>query len=705
MKRHLISPVVALCVMLAAMLVPSRIAAAADPQQTANNQNKFALLIGIDDYISKRLEKLDGCENDAKDMRQLLTSRFGFPDDDKHIKILLSRQATRQAIVDAFKAQLIENAKAHPNAICVFHYSGHGSQVPDMNGDEEDGLDETLVPVDSRQPDHYDLTDDDLEDLINQLGQYTKNITVITDCCHSGSNVRDATVSVRLRKAETDDRPQPPQKPKDAKSAAPAVYVSMAGCLPNETAGESDTDTPQGERANGLLTRNLIDALAQANAGTTYRDLWGAVATGVTGNRSNQHPQIEGDIDRFIFGDATDRADPYIAVSEVTDKNITIAAGSLQGIDPGTLVAFYKHEATQLRGNKDLLAVASAKDCNALSATIERPAGIDQETLKTAKAKIVTPHFGAGPLNVTAFNAVAGEKDSASWKEFTRGLTGSVDPKLVKIASNSADPFKTRDAGSWDMSVVKDTYSNFQQEKTAAGTREVKGNGYFIATKDGAPLFDVWVDENDPHAADTIAGALEKGARQQRVLALDNQVSPLKGALKIEVLKVTPLGKDEWGEPTFKEDPVPGNQLVPTVHVGDKLRLKLTNTTDENIYLAILAIETSGSIAVLYPPDNAKYPLPAHGTFRWPTQKRLLTIKPPLGVETLKFIVTTKPADFTILGQAGVSRAAASGPGTALEELFRRSVGGQTTRDLGVSDEDSNSLDEWTTTTLRLVIR
>lgn len=32
-----------------------------------------------------------------------------------------------------------------------FHYSGHGGSVPDDDGDEEDGMDETLVPVDHEQ--------------------------------------------------------------------------------------------------------------------------------------------------------------------------------------------------------------------------------------------------------------------------------------------------------------------------------------------------------------------------------------------------------------------------------------------------------------------------------------------------------------------------------------------------------------------------
>lgn len=42
-------------------------------------------------------------------------------------------------------------AGAQPNDSLFFHFSGHGSQTPDLDGDEEDGFDETILPVDFKQ--------------------------------------------------------------------------------------------------------------------------------------------------------------------------------------------------------------------------------------------------------------------------------------------------------------------------------------------------------------------------------------------------------------------------------------------------------------------------------------------------------------------------------------------------------------------------
>ena len=55
---------------------------------------------------------------------------------------LIGRQATRKAIVDGFRKQLVANAQKYSNSTLVFYYSGHGSSSPD-------GLHETIVPSDS----------------------------------------------------------------------------------------------------------------------------------------------------------------------------------------------------------------------------------------------------------------------------------------------------------------------------------------------------------------------------------------------------------------------------------------------------------------------------------------------------------------------------------------------------------------------------
>ncbi|KAG6328631.1 hypothetical protein ID866_10458 [Astraeus odoratus] len=55
---------------------------------------------------------------------------------------------TRRNILDAMR-WLVRDAQPHDSLF--FHYSGHGGQIPDTNGDETDGLDEVIYPVDYKQ--------------------------------------------------------------------------------------------------------------------------------------------------------------------------------------------------------------------------------------------------------------------------------------------------------------------------------------------------------------------------------------------------------------------------------------------------------------------------------------------------------------------------------------------------------------------------
>ena len=55
---------------------------------------------------------------------------------------------------------------AQPNDSLFLHYSGHGGQTFDLNGDEEDGLDEFICPVDYNSAGY--IIDDDLKTLLSK---------------------------------------------------------------------------------------------------------------------------------------------------------------------------------------------------------------------------------------------------------------------------------------------------------------------------------------------------------------------------------------------------------------------------------------------------------------------------------------------------------------------------------------------------------
>ncbi len=138
-----------------------------------------ALCIGINTYPNA---PLSGCVADAELwVRTLRGLRF-------ETDSLTDGQATRDNILTALENLL---RSSRPGDVLVFQYSGHGTSLPDLNGDElgEDtpNTDEALCPVD------YDkgafLIDDDIAEIFARIPDGV-NLTCFMDCCHSGTNTR-----------------------------------------------------------------------------------------------------------------------------------------------------------------------------------------------------------------------------------------------------------------------------------------------------------------------------------------------------------------------------------------------------------------------------------------------------------------------------------------------------------------------------------
>src|SRR5262245_2947913 len=99
------------------------------------------------DHYDGWVGKLDACEYDAKDMAAIArANKF-------KSKLLLTASATSAAVIQELTSAA---DRLKSGDIFLFTYSGHGGQVPDKNGDEEDRLDETFVLYDRQ------LIDDEL---------------------------------------------------------------------------------------------------------------------------------------------------------------------------------------------------------------------------------------------------------------------------------------------------------------------------------------------------------------------------------------------------------------------------------------------------------------------------------------------------------------------------------------------------------------
>ena len=157
--------------------------------------NKFLLQIGIDDY--QYVQHLKGCLQDLEDLSAILVKRYGFNELGTNTKKIVNAQATRENILKSF-VELIENVKKYQetsnrdDAIIVIQYSGHGSQITDINKDEGDGLDETIVPFDSRdlKGNATDITDDEIGNFLTEITKYSSNVLLILDSCHAGTATR-----------------------------------------------------------------------------------------------------------------------------------------------------------------------------------------------------------------------------------------------------------------------------------------------------------------------------------------------------------------------------------------------------------------------------------------------------------------------------------------------------------------------------------
>ena len=267
---------------------------------------KKALLVGINRYPDPGNE-LEGCVNDVRQMAETLKTRYGFSADG-NMRILTDARATTKAILDGL-AWL--TAGASPGDSLVFHYSGHGSQVPDRNGDEAtDRLDEILCPYDLDWD--HPLTDDDLAAACANVPQGAL-LTVILDCCHSGTGLRDFARPCSIPPTDTPDRHRfLPRWPGMAKcrgrqgspgsirlghpgrrfglSVTRTNAVLIAACRDDQTSADAWIDGGY----HGAHTYHLCRILGNGSRDLTYRTLVSASGTALSRAGFDQVPQLEG---------------------------------------------------------------------------------------------------------------------------------------------------------------------------------------------------------------------------------------------------------------------------------------------------------------------------------------------------------------------------------------------------------------------------
>lgn len=235
-----------------------------------------ALLFGIN-YNGDESLKLNGCINDVIHMANLLQHRWGFTTDictDTH----QSQYITAMGIMRKLYEIAVKSYKDSLDVIWI-HYSGHGTYMKDKNGDEKDGRDECLVPIDCAKSGV--IPDDFISHFIRMINPMTKVITVF-DCCHSGT-MGDLPLNwMNFWNVNIENR----------HFNIPCQILSFSGCLDTQTAAEAHNITGSNKQ-EGAFTASLLMAMSNTSI-TNYNvfELLEDVRVRLKQHNFNQIPKL-----------------------------------------------------------------------------------------------------------------------------------------------------------------------------------------------------------------------------------------------------------------------------------------------------------------------------------------------------------------------------------------------------------------------------
>ena len=357
---------VALGAVALGLCVTSARARAEDAKPAA--PSTFALLIGCTEYPELRKDcaspevyrskvRLDGCVNDVEAMTTVLVERLGVPRE--NIVTLAGwpdDPAARptEANVRAALAALAQRTYQSGDRVIV-HYSGHGVQQPDDDGDEADGLDEAWLLADGRKDPKTafagTIRDDELGKRLRAIRDRGALVWCLMDCCHSATGMRGASdPEVRTRGLDPgvvglEVRPAAPKDAAvghqdspmdDARKGSDRLVVFYAAQSFQQVPEVKIPEHSAEGKSFGLLTSAVVRALRRCGDDATFEGLYEQVVAGYRelGKQNVVQPLAEGDLARPMSGAA--RALPPALYVRKAGAGLELSGGALAGLAEGT---------------------------------------------------------------------------------------------------------------------------------------------------------------------------------------------------------------------------------------------------------------------------------------------------------------------------------------------------------------------------------
>jgi len=239
---------------------------------------KKALLVGIN-YTSIPGITLKGCINDVVNMSHLLVDAFDY----ELANITVLRDDTNNKSIYPTRTNIINylnnlvNQSSNLSEIW-FHYSGHGSQVRDFNGDEADGIDEIIVPVDYRN--NGFITDDEIFNIIKKSKCKT---VLLFDSCHSGS-ICDLQWSFEYNNGAFT------KTLNTNKFISNPNIICFSGCKDSQTS--ADSYSLESQQAVGAFTASFIHCLRLNRMNVDILKLYSDLCIYISAQKFTQKPLL-----------------------------------------------------------------------------------------------------------------------------------------------------------------------------------------------------------------------------------------------------------------------------------------------------------------------------------------------------------------------------------------------------------------------------
>ncbi|MEI6507751.1 MAG: caspase family protein [Bacteroidota bacterium] len=577
---------------------------------TAQNQpRKIALIIAISDYPEYSGWAKLSCFKDVEFIKPALEHQ-GF----NQIEILTDSDATHTGIVNAMKKMTMYS---RPGDIVYIHYSGHGQQIFDDNGDEPDGLDEAFVAY-GAPSDYYEgykgekhLRDDEFGQLIYdirlKLGK-TGSMLVVADACHSG------TMSRGIGKKRGGKAPMIPPGYKvnsstqngsglmaaELKTRGQGVSPSPMVLYSASSFDEENSETLD-EKGDGIgsLSFAVTKALSKCGKDYSYRSLFADVLSIMNDKVPQQTPMIEGDQDISLFGGKYIKQQPYLTLKEIKENKITINGGTLIGMNEDTKVAIY-------------------------------PAG----TLNTANIEPLAKGeiSNAGPYHSTIKleNQISLKSAADYWVFVTEPAIGKVNIKY-RFGAIKNEEFKQQ--------------LELEIGKNEMAKSDLKSPDIILFEQDN---FVKMMRSNDGVVIDSIQSAksVDLINISLRAYAQNKYLRDLNSGYANEVnLKVVPC--DENGNHLKAEN----MESVIEFKDGSYAKVKVFNKSNERLYFNVIDIQPDGKINPIVPASQELTMKHAEQYFIEPNSEKeipfALKISPPYGNEVFKVFASNEPFNLT----------------------------------------------------------